>query len=43
VRTMQFRDKQQARHSNYVAKTFNYVVIVTTMLREKKKIKNSPS
>ena len=30
---IQFQIKQQAKHRNYVDETFNYVVIVTTMLK----------
>lgn len=39
----QFPIKQQAIHSNNVAETFNFVVIVSIMLTGKKKIKKSPS
>ncbi len=34
---IQFQDKQQVRHSNYVSETFNFIENVSTMLTGFKK------
>jgi len=39
---IQFRDKQKAKYSNYVAETFNFFEIVAIMLTGEKKKRIAP-